>query len=256
MALRASFESSHEIGVFATLTNTYCLLALGTSASFHSIFEAELADLIPLVPCTIAGTRIVGRLTAGNKNGLLVPTSTTDQELQHLRNSLPDKVAVKRVEERLSALGNVIVCNDHVALVHPDLERETEEIIADTLGVEVFRQTIAGNVLTGSYMSLSNQGGLVHPKTSIQDQDELSSLLQVPLVAGSVNRGSPVVGAGMVVNDWLGVCGMDTTATELSVVESVFRLGEGNVPGGVGVGGDDLEKRMQRSKEGIVESFY
>ena len=79
--------------------------------------------------------------------------------------------------------------------------------IADVLGVEVFRQTIADNVLTGSYMSLSNQGGLVHPKTSIQDQDELSSLLQVPLVAGSVNRGSPVVGAGMVVNDWLAVTG-------------------------------------------------
>lgn len=79
--------------------------------------------------------------------------------------------------------------------------------IADVLGVEVFRQTIADNVLVGSYMSLSNQGGIVHPKTSVQDQDELSSLLQVPLVAGSINRGSPVVGAGMVVNDWMAVTG-------------------------------------------------
>jgi translation initiation factor 6 len=144
---------------------------------------------------------------SSNKKGLLVPTTTTDQELQHLRNSIPDSVKIQRIEERLSALGNVICCNDHVALVHPDIERETEEIIADVLGVEVFRQTIADNVLTGSYMALSNQGGIVHPKTSIQDQDELSSLLQVPLVAGSVNRGSAVVGAGMVVNDWMAVTG-------------------------------------------------
>jgi translation initiation factor 6 len=63
-----------------------------------------------------------------NRKGLLVPTTTTDQELQHLRNSLPDSVKIQRIEERLSALGNVICCNDHVAIVHPDLERETEEM--------------------------------------------------------------------------------------------------------------------------------
>jgi len=40
---------------------------------------------------------------------------------------------VQRVEERLSALGNCIACNDYAALVHTDLDRETEEIIADTL---------------------------------------------------------------------------------------------------------------------------
>ena len=36
---------------------------------------------------------------------------------------LQEEVAVQRVEERLSALGNVIACNDHVALVHNDIDR-------------------------------------------------------------------------------------------------------------------------------------
>lgn len=61
----------------------------------NSVFEAELQDVIPICHATIAGTRIIGRLTAGNKKGLLVPTSTTDQELQHLRNSLPDSVKIQ-----------------------------------------------------------------------------------------------------------------------------------------------------------------
>ena len=221
-------------------------MALGASENFYSVFEAELQDVIPVCRTTIAGTRIVGRLTAGNRHGLLVPTTTTDQELAHLRNSLPDEIKIQRIEERLSALGNVIATNDHVALVHPDLERETEEIIADVLKVEVFRQTVADNVLVGSYMSLSNNGGLVHPKTSISDQDELSSLLQVPLVAGSVNRGSSVVGGGMVVNDWMAVTGLDTTAAELGVLENVFRLGENRAPGEIGT----------TMKDTMVESFY
>ncbi|EIM90682.1 translation initiation factor 6 [Stereum hirsutum FP-91666 SS1] len=224
MATRLHFEGNSDIGVFAKLTNSYCLAAIQGSTNFYSAFEAELQDVIPIVHTSIGGTRIVGRLTAGNRHGLLVPSTTTDQELQHLRNSLPDAIAIQRVEERLSALGNVIACNDYVALVHPDVDRETEEIIADVLKVEVFRQTVADNVLVGSYCAITNQGGLVHPKTSIQDQDELSSLLQIPLVAGTVNRGSDVIGAGLVVNDWCAFTGTATTATEISVIEATFKL--------------------------------
>ncbi|KAH9921906.1 eukaryotic translation initiation factor 6 [Fomitopsis serialis] len=232
MATRIQFENSSDIGVFSKLTNSYCLTAIQGSTNFYSAFEAELGDVVPIVHTSIGGTRImvgsqqVRFLTTAfwNRHGLLVPSTTTDQELQHLRNSLPEAVAIQRVEERLSALGNVIACNDYVALVHPDVDRETEEIIADVLKVEVFRQTIADNVLVGSYCAITNQGGLVHPKTSVQDQDELSSLLQIPLVAGTVNRGSDVIGAGLVVNDWCAFTGLDTTATEISVIEAAFKL--------------------------------
>lgn len=41
------------------------------SSSFScSVFEAELQDVIPICHATIAGTRIVGRLTAGYVNAL------------------------------------------------------------------------------------------------------------------------------------------------------------------------------------------
>ncbi|GMP93048.1 hypothetical protein CsSME_00043038 [Camellia sinensis var. sinensis] len=121
---------------------------------------------------------------------------------------------------------------------------ETEEMIANVLGVEVFRQTIAGNILVGSYCAFSNKGGLVHPHTSIEDLDELSTLLQVPLVARTVNCGSEVIAAGLTVNDWTSFCGSNTTATELSVIESVFKLRDGDV----GISGDGYRWRKYGQK--------
>lgn len=201
MATRTQYESSNEIGVFVKLTNAYCLVADNGPENFYSTFESELAASIPVIRVSISGTRILGRITTGNSNGLLLPSITTDKEMQLIKEALPDKISIRKIDERLSALGNCIACNDYVALIHPDLDKETEDIIVDTLGVEVFRTMVAGNVLSGSYCVLSNLGGLVHPMVNVEELDELSALLQVPLCAGTVNRGSDVIAAGLVVND-------------------------------------------------------
>ena len=48
----------------------------------------------------------------------------------------------------------------------------------------------------------------------------------MPLVAGTVNGGSPVIGAGVVANDISCFVGVNTTATELTVIERIFKLNE------------------------------
>mmetsp|Transcript_16251 Transcript_16251/g.37461 ORF Transcript_16251/g.37461 Transcript_16251/m.37461 type:complete len:245 (+) Transcript_16251:128-862(+) len=244
MALRAEFEGSSEVGVYARLTNSYCLAPLGRSPLFHSTLEEQFSKHIPVLASSIGGTQIVGRVAVGNRYGLAVPNITTDQELQHLRNNLPDGVKVQKLQERMSALGNCIACNDYVALVHADLDVETCEVLEDCLQVEVFRGVVADQVLVGSYLVLTNQGGLVHPGCKASEMEELSQMLDLPLSPGTINRGSSVVGAGLLVNDWSAVCGMSTSAIEVGQVESIFKLSSH----------DDIT--FGKLSKGLVESIY
>eukprot|EP00164_Ancoracysta_twista_P005113 GFYU01006967.1.p1 GENE.GFYU01006967.1~~GFYU01006967.1.p1 ORF type:complete len:102 (-),score=28.58 GFYU01006967.1:449-754(-) len=69
---------------------------------------------------------------------------------------------------------------------------------------------------------VTNLGCVVHPRTPVADMDEISALLQVPVVAGTINRGNAAIGSGVVANDWAVFCGLQTTATEITVIERIL----------------------------------
>jgi translation initiation factor 6 len=77
MATRTRFENSTDIGVFSVLTNKYALAAIGGSMNFYSVFESELAEAIPIVRSSIAGTRIIGRMCVGTPTPSLSPPLRT-----------------------------------------------------------------------------------------------------------------------------------------------------------------------------------
>ena len=77
MASRIRYEGNSEIGVFAKLTNKYALVTDGGAESFYHAIEGELAKDIPVVRCSVAGCRFVGRVTVGNSKVRVAPYLVT-----------------------------------------------------------------------------------------------------------------------------------------------------------------------------------
>ena len=50
MATRVSFENSNDIGVFAKLTNAYCLCAVGAAENFYRCSYAVLEHSMHVIP--------------------------------------------------------------------------------------------------------------------------------------------------------------------------------------------------------------
>ena len=179
---------------------------------------------MPVIDCTVGyGNCMVGTMTAGNSNGLLVPASSTEEEVEQLRRNLPQGVKLATVDDNLSALGNCIVANDFVALAHPEIAAETIKIIEETLNVPVYKMTIGGNPLVGTFCSLTNKAAVVQPLCSLEELKRIQTLIGV-VCTSTVNRGEAAVGAGLVANDEIAFIGEESTSTELSMIDHILQL--------------------------------
>jgi translation initiation factor 6 len=222
MVIKIKYQRSDLIGVYMKLTNSFCIIPHDTPANFYKSTKNELYNKIPIITTSILGSRSVGRLIIGNKKGIVVPYQTTIEEFENLKKFLPEEILIKRCDDKFSALANSVSANDYTALVNPEISLQTVELISDVLGVEIFRMSIGKENLVGSYCIFNNNGGIIHPSVQFEEQDELSSLLEIPLLIGTVNCGNKLVGSGISTNDWAAFCGLSTTQSELFVIETAL----------------------------------
>ncbi|WP_254272470.1 translation initiation factor IF-6 [Haloarcula marina] len=216
--LRAAFSGSSYVGVFARATDDCVLVRPDLDESLQNDLADELE--VPVIPTTIGHSGTVGALATGNENGLLVTSRVRDAEIERIRDAVD--VSVTKLPGRLNAAGNIVCCNDSGAYVHPDLSREAVQAVRDGLGVPVERGVIAGVNTVGTAAVATNSGVLCHPKATDGELDALEDLLDVPADIGTVNYGGPLVGSGLVANDFGYVCGTDTSGPELGRIDAAL----------------------------------
>jgi len=222
MILKAQVFGRNLIGVYLAANNSYILypstLLNTLLKKFKNIFKA------PFYPLTINNSNLLGVYTASNKYGIIVPDIIREDELNNLKLHVKESSQIGVLKSIDNAFGNLILCNDKGAIISSFLENYKKEI-EDILNVEVVIYEFADYYLPGSISLANNYGCLVHPLSTDNEIENISSILKVDEVdVSTVNRGVPYLSAGAIVNDDSGIFGSNCTGPEMMRITNVLHL--------------------------------
>lgn len=211
---------SVNIGVFMRSSDQYLLVPKGLAGTKTSKFTTYLG--VKAIPTSVAGSRLIGPLSAMNSRGILVSRLADDGEIEELKNATG--LPVERVFSRYTSIGNLVAANDKGGIVSEMLDPESVQQIRDVLDIQVDPMSIAGYTQVGSMIVASNTGAVVHPNASEEEVAQITHMLGVDAEPATVNDGVPVVASGLLANSKNLVVGSLTTGPELMILSRVFKL--------------------------------
>ncbi len=170
----------------------------------------------PLIHTTVGGSLLVGALACGNSNGIILSSFARQEEIDAIKAVFEGNVVV--MESRKTAFGNLVLANDHAAMVDARMAGSVKKQVSDALGVEAVPGRIAGLTYVGSLAVATNKGVLAHPLLKDDERKALEDLFRLPVDVGTVNCGIPYVGTGLIANSHAAVAGSLTTGPEMFII--------------------------------------
>jgi len=213
--LTTAVNGENFVGLLGFATDRYAVLSPEFNENEEEILE------VPILRTKAYGTNLVGMFCTGNSNGVLLPYFVSDDELESISKFMsPLGVEVARVEDKYTALGNMVLSNDKGAIVSSSLTREFEKI-KDVLAVEAVEGDVNGRPEVGAHAAATNKGFLAHFAAEEQLK-EISDILKVSGILGTVNCGVPYVKSGLIANSNGYITGRRTTGIELQRIDDAF----------------------------------
>jgi translation initiation factor 6 len=203
-----------SIGVYSLVNDRIAIVPPQVPESKRRKVEEWLK--VKVVATTIGKSLITGALACSNSNGVVLPPFATEDEVKAIKSAADINVIV--MDTKRTAYGNMVLANDKGAVADPRLEKDVRGKIADTLGVEVVANEVAGLPYVGSLAAATNKGVLAHPLLKETEREVLSDMLKVPVDVGTVNCGVPYVATGLIGNSYGAVAGLLTTGPEMFII--------------------------------------
>lgn len=207
------------MGVFAQANDRMAFVPHSAPEGFKEDIREALH--VEVHETSVADIALIGAMAALNNHGIVLPYNVTEAELASFRE-LDIKVGV--IDDRHTALGNLVLANDEGAVVSTLFTAKARREIGDTLDVEVEALAPQGFKTVGSIGRATSRGAVLHAALSEEDLMDIERLLKVEVDIGTVNRGVGYIRTGLVANSKGAVIGKDTTSPEIARIEDVLGL--------------------------------
>ena len=210
--------SGPNIGIFTSVNDKFVFIPNGFAKTKAENLARYLQTEYLMTP--VANTRLLGILMVLNNHGILLPKTSSPDEIANLRKCTD--LNVKIVDTKYNALGNLICVNDKGGVISPIIEKEFIKEIEDVLDIEVIQKKVAGFHQVGAVMEANNLGGIIHPEADEEDIKNFSNVLGVNLEPATINGGIPFVSSGMLANSNAVVVGNLTNGPEIMMLTRAF----------------------------------
>jgi len=219
---QTNFYGDHNLGLYGKSSDRICVLGRILEGKREKIEEFLNVKTVAL---TISNTDLVGIFCALNENGMILPKIITDLErekFEELKKLFG--INVKVLNSNFTALGNLILCNGHGALISKLFTKKDKKMIEDCLDVESHFSTIAGIQTVGSCGIATSKGCLLHRDASEEEIKIAEEVLKVKVDIGTANFGSPFVGSCVIANSKGAIIGESTTGVEIIRLQETLEL--------------------------------
>ena len=210
----SNLEGSVSIGVYSIATDDIVMIPRLIPLKKAEQMAQWLK--VKLIHTVIGGSVLIGALTCANTNGILLPSYVHQEEVEAIRSVFKGNIAI--METKKNAYGNMVLANDHGAIVDPRLKQPEIQKISETLDVEAVAGEIADIPLVGSAAVATNKGVVAHPLLKDSERKLLEDVLKVPVDVGTINCGIPHVGTGLICNSHTAIVGSLTTGPEIFII--------------------------------------
>jgi len=217
MLRRINLTGNPNLGVYISVTDEIAIAPYNLPEEMeYSINEALDIDVIRT---TISGSNLCGALACGNSKGIIVSPYTYDKEIDFLEDN---GLNVAKLEDKYTAVGNIIATNDNGAIVSPFISKNSIKTIEDVLDVRVERLEIAGFNIIGSLATVTNKGALVHREASKSELNFIEKVFKVDADIGTVGQGIALVGACSIANSYGAIVPENSTGPEMARIEEAL----------------------------------